>query len=170
MSVMFLSFLVVIQFNLVLPVRLSVPHGANHQAAGLPGFHEHASNGDDNRIEDLVVPHGYQLEEHPVQTKDGFILTMYRIPGKMPRPEVPRINGRISSVAGRGRPPVLLQHGLLDSCAGFLLLGPKKALGLILADQGKECGALLSVEIIHIMFRICAPQLPILSYILTCRL
>ena len=177
---------------------------------------------DGHAIEDLVLPYGYELEEHRVTTEDGFILTLYRIPGKraqsaepvvseplsqsratMKEPEgiyrggrspgrrahsasarqvEPLIPGRRALSASRQvkpdlqsvqlvkpllpssseaeerledggsseaadrledggsssqvRPVVLLQHGLLDSCAGFLLLGPGRALGLLLADAG----------------------------------
>eukprot|EP00798_Chlamydomonas_sp_ICE-L_P026943 gene26943-4565_t len=38
-----------------------------------------------------------------------------------------------------GRPAVLLQHGLLDSCAAFLLNGPQQSLAFILADAGTTC-------------------------------
>jgi hypothetical protein len=44
---------------------------------------------------------GYPCEEHRAQTADGYILTLFRIP--------PKHGG------GLKRPPVLLQHGLLDS-------------------------------------------------------
>lgn len=37
------------------------------------------------------------------------------------------------------RPVVYLSHGLLDCAAGFLLLGPGKALALLLADAGVRC-------------------------------
>lgn len=44
-------------------------------------------------------------------------------------------------VAGRQvRPVVLLQHGLLDSCAGFLLAGQPHALAFMLADAGVNGG------------------------------
>lgn len=135
---MLIALITLIQLNWLLLVGVTC--GARHRQE----FHEHADNGDNNRIEDLVVPHGYRLEEHHVETEDGFILTMYRIPGVIPQPEELRQsygNRQLPSVDKEGRQlPVLLQHGLLDSCAGFLLLGPGKALGLILADQGKDRG------------------------------
>ncbi len=94
---------------------------------------------------DLVIPHGYPLEEHHVVSKDGFILTAYRIPPRTRSEQRRRSRAQIqikdhrptNKAEALGR-PVVLQHGLLDSCAGFLLLGPKKALAFLLADQGEE--------------------------------
>lgn len=43
-------------------------------------------------------------------TKDEYILAMHRIP----KP---------------GAPPVFLMHGLLDSSATWIIMGPEKALG-----------------------------------------
>lgn len=40
-------------------------------------------------------------------------------------------------VHARRGPPLLLQHGLLDSAAEFLVLGPDKALAFLLADAGE---------------------------------
>jgi hypothetical protein len=49
----------------------------------------------------IVESWGYPCEEHHAQTPDGYILTLFRIP--------PKSSGSLN------RPPVLLQHGLLDS-------------------------------------------------------
>ncbi|KAG2445724.1 hypothetical protein HXX76_000330 [Chlamydomonas incerta] len=40
--------------------------------------------------------------------------------------------------AGNPRPVVLLQHGLLDSAAGYLVNGPGRSLAFILADEGYD--------------------------------
>lgn len=45
-----------------------------------------------------------------MQTEDGYILTMHRIPNP-------------------GGTPVLLVHGLFDSSATWVLMGPGKSLG-----------------------------------------
>ena len=74
----------------------------------------------EERLGDLVLPYGYPLEAHQLQTEDGYILSLFRIP------------------ASPQRQPVLLQHGLLDSCAGFLLNGPQQSLAFILADAGRR--------------------------------
>jgi len=59
----------------------------------------------------MIRKAGYPVETHTVQTEDGYLLTLYRIP---------RQNGA----------PVLLQHGLLTSSADFLILGKDKGLGM----------------------------------------
>jgi lysosomal acid lipase/cholesteryl ester hydrolase/gastric triacylglycerol lipase len=111
---------------------------------------------------DLVQPHGYPLEEHFVTTTDGYILRLFRIPASPASQASPASgqclvaftaaatsdiqhnrncswhnnssNSRIAS--GNSRPMVFLQHALMDSSAGWLLLGPKRSLALQLADAG----------------------------------
>ncbi|KAF7267489.1 hypothetical protein GWI33_019287 [Rhynchophorus ferrugineus] len=68
---------------------------------------------------------GYPLENHYVETEDGYILNLHRIPYG--------INTSDSS-----RPPVLLMHGLLSSSMDWIMPGPNKSLGLILADAGYD--------------------------------
>ncbi|XP_054291054.1 lipase 1-like [Macrosteles quadrilineatus] len=70
--------------------------------------------------------HGYLCETHEVITQDGFVLSVHRLPG-----------GRVSK-KNASLTPVLLQHGLLDSSADWLIAGPGKALGYVLADQGYD--------------------------------
>ncbi|XP_014291787.1 lipase 3 [Halyomorpha halys] len=79
----------------------------------------------DASLESLVRSQGYPFEQHSVVTEDGYILTLHRIP-----------YGR--NHTGQIGRPVLLQHGILCSSAGWLLSRPDKALGLILADQGYD--------------------------------
>lgn len=59
------------------------------------------------------------MEVHKIHTKDGFILTSHRIPKS-------------------GGQPVLIVHGLLDSSAGFVILGPNKSLAFLLSDLGYD--------------------------------
>ncbi|GBP43579.1 Lipase 3 [Eumeta japonica] len=73
---------------------------------------------------EIVKKYGYPSEIHSVQTDDGYILEMHRIP-----------HGREGAPLG-GRPAVLLMHGLLSSSADYVIIGPGKALGYILADAG----------------------------------
>ena len=77
-----------------------------------------------NMIE-IVQTRGYEIESHFVTTEDGYILNMFRIPrGK-------------GEARGEGpRPPVLLQHGLLDSSFTWVNNYRNESLGFLLADAG----------------------------------
>ncbi|XP_023173193.2 lipase 3 isoform X1 [Drosophila hydei] len=67
----------------------------------------------------LIKKYGYPAENHSVTTDDGYILTVHRI-------------------ARHGATPVLLVHGLLDSSATWVMMGPNKGLGYMLYEQGYD--------------------------------
>ncbi|KAF2891758.1 hypothetical protein ILUMI_14415, partial [Ignelater luminosus] len=73
----------------------------------------------------LIEKNGYPFENHTVQTKDGYILEIHRIP-----------HGRNSS--GNTGPPVLFVPGYLCSSADWVNMGPENSLGFILADKGYD--------------------------------
>ena len=75
----------------------------------------------------LVTRHGYPIEEHFVTTPDGYILGMFRIP-----------HGKNASSHNASKPPVLLQHALLDSSFAYVCNLPNESLGYILADEGYD--------------------------------
>ncbi len=77
-------------------------------------------------VTQMIRSKGYICEEHKVITPDGYILGVYRIP-----------HGRNSSSAKPG-PPVLLQHGLLDSATTWAINFPGQSLSYILADAGYD--------------------------------
>ncbi|KAK4872302.1 hypothetical protein RN001_016426 [Aquatica leii] len=77
-------------------------------------------------VPELVKKYGYPCESHTVTTTDGYILTLHRIP-----------HGKGDS-SSKNRPAVYVQHGLLCSSADWLLAGPEKSLGYILADAGYD--------------------------------
>lgn len=79
---------------------------------------------------EIAARHGYPCEAHVVITEDGYLLTIHRIP-------CGRIGCERVGKRGSGQ-PVFLQHGLLSSSADWLLSGPDKALGFILADAGYD--------------------------------
>ena len=54
-----------------------------------------------------------------METEDGYLLTVHRIPGSM------------SETASSGKRVVLLQHGILGSSADWVMLGPKQSLGKV---------------------------------------
>ncbi|KAK7336058.1 hypothetical protein VNO77_16587 [Canavalia gladiata] len=73
-----------------------------------------------------IIVYGYKCEEHEVTTKDGYILSLQRIP-----------EGR-GGVSGSGtkKQPVIIQHGVLVDGMTWLLNPPEEDLPLILADNG----------------------------------
>lgn len=72
----------------------------------------------------IIRRHGYRSESHVVQTSDGYLLTIHRIPQNK--------NGT------QGKQPVFLQHGLLSSSADFVISGDNKSLAFILSDLGYD--------------------------------
>ncbi|XP_008213182.2 lipase 3-like [Nasonia vitripennis] len=74
----------------------------------------------------LVTRHGYPAEEHQVTTSDSYRLRLHRIPGSPKSPP------------GPGKPVVLIHHGILCTSDDFVLAGPDRDLGYILADAGYD--------------------------------
>ncbi|XP_055847675.1 lipase 3-like [Episyrphus balteatus] len=74
----------------------------------------------------LVEQYGYPFEEHSVQTSDGYILGLHRIP----------YSGRVES--DEPRPVAFLMHGLLCSSSDWVLSGPDYGLAFVLADAGYD--------------------------------
>ena len=74
---------------------------------------------------DLVKSYGYQLEEHFIETEDGYKLTLHRIPG------VQRKNQ-----ANKRAPIVLLAHCLMSSSAVFTYGPTNNSLAYVLANKG----------------------------------
>ncbi|XP_063538044.1 lipase 1-like [Cydia strobilella] len=69
---------------------------------------------------ELSMKYGHSAEEHIVITEDGYILTLFRIPGK--------------------KPPVLLLHGLNDCSDTFIIRG-NSSLAITLANKGYDTWA-----------------------------
>ncbi|KAF2890886.1 hypothetical protein ILUMI_15287, partial [Ignelater luminosus] len=74
----------------------------------------------------LIEHYGYPFENYTIQTEDGYILEIHRIP-----------YGR-NSRGNNTRPPVLLVSGYFGSSEGWVNMGPEKSLGFILADKGYD--------------------------------
>ncbi|WIA20837.1 hypothetical protein OEZ85_005188 [Tetradesmus obliquus] len=75
-------------------------------------------------MEDMV-PEGYPIEKHRVNTDDGWVLNMYRIP-----------HGKYRNNKPGPRPVVLLHHGITLSSACWTLLNANESSAYILADAG----------------------------------
>ena len=65
---------------------------------------------------------GYPLEKHVYTTKDGYINTVYRIPG-------PKVAGK--------KPVIIYQHGLID-CSNSIICAEEDSLGLRLVNAGYD--------------------------------
>ncbi|GBF94026.1 lipase member J [Raphidocelis subcapitata] len=76
-------------------------------------------------MEDLVLPRGYPLESYPVETADGHVLRLYRIP-----------HGAKNATRPGPRPAVLLHHGITCASSSFTCLDPESSMGFYLADAG----------------------------------
>lgn len=74
-----------------------------------------------------IESHGYPAETHLVETEDGYVLTMFRIPYS------PKLDNKASQ-----RPAVLIQHGLFSCSDCFLLNGPDNALAYNYVDAGYD--------------------------------
>ena len=73
---------------------------------------------------------GYPLEKHTYSTSDGYINTVFRIPGmKGETPEQARTK--------MPKPVVIYQHGLTDSCTG-IVCAEEQSLGIKLVNAGYD--------------------------------
>lgn len=73
----------------------------------------------------MITERGYPAEKHIVQTTDGYLLGLYRIP-----------HGRNGNKMNKR--PILLNHGLSATCGCFISLSPNRSIGFILADNGYD--------------------------------
>jgi len=75
----------------------------------------------------VIDKHGYPWEEHTLATADGYILTIYRIPGSKVSPPIPR-----------GKKVAFLQHGILSISADWVVAKPERSLAFRLANEGYD--------------------------------
>ncbi|XP_055600174.1 lipase 1-like [Uranotaenia lowii] len=78
------------------------------------------------RTDELLALDEYQGEPYRVVTEDGYVLKIYQI-WKNERP-----------IGNSTREVILLQHGILNTSADWLVLGPGKSLAYQLVDLGYD--------------------------------
>ena len=79
-------------------------------------------------FEELCEENGFQHEKHKVITEDGYILSLWRIPGLIEE-------GDLSDTS---KTPVIFQHGLLDSAIGWMIHYPEVAPAFVAARAGYD--------------------------------
>ena len=84
-----------------------------------------AKNDSDRTFQEICAENAFQYEEHTVYTEDDYILTVFRVPG----PE---------GAAPQGRPPVFMQHGILDSANCWIMNYPSKSPAFVAATAGYD--------------------------------
>jgi pimeloyl-ACP methyl ester carboxylesterase len=82
-------------------------------------------------VSEIAMRSGYAFEEYRALTDDGYILTIYRIPGKLTPEGLPEKHKE-------RRQPVQLQHGLFDQGGTWFFNEPEKSLPFKLVDQGYD--------------------------------
>ncbi|XP_013171669.1 PREDICTED: lipase 3-like [Papilio xuthus] len=80
-------------------------------------------------VPQLISSAGYPVERHRTTTADGYVLQLHRIPAG-------RRSARRSG--GKGKRAVLIMHGLLGHSGDFVIMGPERSIGYILADAGYD--------------------------------
>jgi len=80
-------------------------------------------NGDASKtIPEMVQSFGLNFETHKIKTKDGYILTAWRM----------------YKHSKENKVPIILQHGILDDGFSFLVLGRRNSLVTYLAKKGYD--------------------------------
>mmetsp|Transcript_89559 Transcript_89559/g.123618 ORF Transcript_89559/g.123618 Transcript_89559/m.123618 type:complete len:128 (+) Transcript_89559:123-506(+) len=88
----------------------------------------------DKSFEELANNAGYRVESYTVETEDGYLLGLFRIPGTLDE-ELPNVEN-IPDLSSK--PPILFQHGLTDSADAWIVHDSDKAPGFIAASQGYD--------------------------------
>ncbi|XP_043796542.1 lipase 3-like [Apis laboriosa] len=106
----------------VLPLILAIPFTEQENE-----LHENLDSIFDKVLspEELIRKEGYTAETHQIVTEDRYILNVHRIS------ESPKSSTK-------NKPAVLLIHGVFDCSATWLIPGPGKGLGFLLADLGYD--------------------------------
>ncbi|KAJ8929019.1 hypothetical protein NQ314_018330 [Rhamnusium bicolor] len=90
----------------------------------------------------MVKSYGYPVESFEVQTEDGYILDLFRIPNGIQK-RSKRLGDQFSfssssSSEGKGKRVVFMMHGLMSNSESFIYGGPSQSLAFWLADTGYD--------------------------------
>lgn len=100
-----------------------LPASAQHVLQADAGAEAHGVDPDAARTTmELAIARGYPVEAHTALTADGYRLTLHRLPPKG------KANGKV----------VVLQHGLMDTSATWLLNTATDSLGFVLSTAGYD--------------------------------
>jgi hypothetical protein len=93
------------------------------------------------KLYQIVESYGYPYERHFYETEDGYINMVIRISGIFFLLLLSFLGPRGTKVmenrSGVKRPVIIMQHGLLDSCTGWILNG-RNSLAFVMADLGYD--------------------------------
>lgn len=78
-------------------------------------------------FEQICQENGFAFEMHEVTTADGYMLNVFRIPGRLGEP-TPNVS----------KPPVLFQHGILDSANCWIMNYADVAPAFVAARAGYD--------------------------------
>jgi lysosomal acid lipase/cholesteryl ester hydrolase len=81
-------------------------------------------------IPEIIMTAGYAFETHKVVTEDGYINTAWRIIGKL--------NNTYGDPHPEKKPAVILQHGLIDNSATWLIPNKSISLSFTLVEEGYD--------------------------------
>lgn len=73
----------------------------------------------------MIKKAGYPSEIHQIETSDGYILKMHRIPPVMQQITA----GKLDAKEKGNKKIAFLMHGLISSSADFVVTGRENALG-----------------------------------------
>ena len=104
-------------------VRVTAQQFAHHFSMGNGADRSDAGKS----FEQICAENGFAFEMHEVTTDDGYILNVFRIPGQ--------INNKDGDVL---KPPVLLQHGLMDSAYCWIVNYADVAPAFVAARAGYD--------------------------------
>lgn len=92
----------------------------------------------------MIQNSGYPVKNYTVQTKDGYILELFRIPHGQNQQDSTNDNTNTDnsdsdeSNETKARPAIMLLHGLMSSAEDFVVGGPQNSLAMALADKGYD--------------------------------